>query len=138
MTTPPRFRVTTAARGLRHAALGVCVLAATTFTTAAAAAAELRHNLRPGAQTDSGVTIWSERCPAEGRAADAVDARQPQPDPQVLATLAAALRDGDLGRRGVQVVETAEGPMLRVAGRRPGDPDTYFELCDVAIRTVYE
>ena len=106
------------------------MLAAATFTTAAAAAAELPRNLRPSAQTGSGVTIWSERCLAQGPSADAVDAsdaRQPQPDPHVLATLAAALRDGDLRRRGVQVVETAGGPMLRVAGRRPGESDTYFD-----------
>jgi hypothetical protein len=38
----------------------------------------------------------------------------------------------------VQVVETADGPLLKVAGRRPGAPDTYFELCDVAIRTAYD
>jgi hypothetical protein len=144
MPTPLQSGLSAAARGLRHAALGACVLAVATFTTAAAAATERTRDLRPIAQTAGGVTVWSERCPASGRAAaaidafDAFDAHRRQPDPKVLAALTAALHDGDLERRGVQVVETAGGPLLKVAGRAPGDPDTYFELCDVALRTVYE
>jgi hypothetical protein len=124
--------------GRRLAAVGIFVLTAIVVAAAARAAADPPRSLQLTAQTGTGVTVWSERCSEVAHPADAIDASRPQPDPLVLGALAAALRDGDLRSRGVQVVETADGPLLKVAGQRPGAPDTYFELCDVAIRTAYD
>jgi len=134
------------ARGRRLArALAAVLTTAALTATSVTLAAGMPRAFQLAAQTSTGVTVWAESCVAASRTLDATGARQsragqpaPQPHPQALAALVAALHHGDFQARGVHVVETAAVPMTRFAGQRPGAPGTYFELCDVAIRTAYE
>lgn len=136
-------------RRLARSLLG-CVLTAAVLLTGNHAAAtpasrdETRRHFQLAART-AGATVWAERCSPtfSTRSSAAVRTASrvrtlPQPDAADLSALMSALRRSDFVASGVRIVETAEGPMLELAGRRPGAPMTYFMLCNAAIRTSYE
>jgi hypothetical protein len=89
-------------------------------------------------QTRTGGTIWAEACGTAALRATPAAGSQPRPDTVVVAALMAALRRGDFETTGVRVVETDDGPLLRHAGTRPGEPGTYFRICHVALHTSYD
>jgi len=136
-------------RRLTRNGMGVVLAAGALLAGTAAAAAPAPRDEAPrqfhlAAQTAS-ASIWAERCTpvfrARGRSAVRAarhDWTLPRPDPDDLSALMAALRRSDFETSGVRVVETGDGPMLKLAGRRPGAPDTYFMLCNAAIHTAYE
>lgn len=142
--TTSAMRRHVARRGLVGLTSAAALLTGLQAAAAAPGTDALPRHFELVAQSE-GTTIWSERCVPAFKSrrsaaprAVSVAPTGPQPDPDDLSVLGSALRRGDFLTSGVHVVETAAGPMLRLAGRHAGARDTYFMICDAAIRTSYD